>query len=157
MTIPPFAVGVLWLALILGVTAGVFVLARKLRQQRGDGRTLTANELLAEFRGLHDEGELTDEEFNHIRARLVPQLQAEANSVAAANGSRSEAAASLRGTAELLAGGWAGGTEGVDVSGRGELAGGSGQRDPTDVDGRDAHDGCDAAPPNGGDSTGEDR
>lgn len=154
MSIPPFAVGVLWLALILGVTAGFFVLARKLRQRRGGDRAMTASELLAEFRELRDEGELTDEEFNHIRTKLAPQLQVEAGSAAAGSTSMAEAAASLRGTAELLAGGWAGG---ADASERADRAGRSDQRDPTGTAGRDAHDGCDAAPPVGGDSTEDDR
>lgn len=151
MSIPPLAVGVLWLALILGLTAGAFVFARKLRERRGETKPVTANELLAEFRGLYDDGELTDEEFNHIRTRLVPLLQAEANSAVASTHSMAEAAASLRGAAELLAGGWAGG------AGRADLTGGTDQRDPNDAAGRDAHAGCDAAPPNGGDSTESDR
>lgn len=151
MSIPPLAIGVLWLALILGLTAGAFVLARKLRERRGGTKPVTANELLAEFRALHDDGELSDEEFSHIRTKLVPLLQAEANSAAAGTDSMAEAAAQLRGTAELLAGGWAGGAGGAD------LTGGSDQRDPNDAAGHDAHAGCDAAPPNGGDSTEADR
>lgn len=145
MSIPPFATGVLWLALILGVTAGFFVAARKLRERRGgNGEPVSANQLLAEFRELHDNGELSDEEFKTIRLKLVPQLQEEANSAAAGATTMAEAAASLRGSAELLTGGWAG---------RGDLTGRSDQRDPSDAAGRDAHDGCDAAPPDGGDST----
>lgn len=143
--VPPLAIGVMWLAVILGITAGFVVLVRKLRERGGGGgEALSANQMLAGFRELHTSGELSEEEFGAIRSKLSPALRAEADSAHAGATTMVDAAASLRGAAELMAETWAARTD-RDAQ--------SDQRDPSDADGRDAQEGCDAAPPAGGDST----
>lgn len=46
-------------------------------RKRGEPPPLTANEQLAQFRELYERGELSQEEFDRIRARLTPHLRSE--------------------------------------------------------------------------------
>jgi hypothetical protein len=59
-------------------------------RKRSDGERLSANDQLAQFRELYDQGQLSQEEFERIRASLAPQLRREWDAPAA-GGSPSEA------------------------------------------------------------------
>ncbi|REJ68626.1 MAG: hypothetical protein DWQ31_07655 [Planctomycetota bacterium] len=62
-------------AIALLIAAGAYVLSR-FRDVSGDDR-LTANELLSNFREMHSRGELSEEEFRTIKAKLARQLEEE--------------------------------------------------------------------------------
>ena len=82
----PFQDLLLWAALALAVIIlfGVVVLVWLNHWRKRAGlEPLTANDQLAHFRELYDQGELSQEEFERIRAALTPQLQQELGLIAA--------------------------------------------------------------------------
>ncbi len=145
MTISPLTVGLFWLAVILGIMAGFFVLLRKLAEKREAAAGKDANQMLAQFRRLRDRGGLSDDEFQHIRTKLGPQIQLEAAEASGA-ASLAHAAAAMREAAESAAGDW-----NDDSDNRTD------QRDKTAGADRAAGEDCDTPPPDGGDSTEADR
>ena len=67
---------VIWLAVCAALVAvGIFVVA-KVRQTLSESEPET-HELLANFRELHSQGELSDEEYRTIKAKLAARLQRE--------------------------------------------------------------------------------
>ena len=62
-------------AIVALVAVGVYAVS-KWRDVTGDDRT-TTSELLSKFREMHSRGELTNEEFRTIKARLSYELEAE--------------------------------------------------------------------------------
>lgn len=143
MQIPPLAQALLWLALIAGMLWAFFVFVRAWRERRDEEETLSASELMAHFRDLHDQGDLSDVEFRRIKERLTPQLQLEMAEGGAAD--IADAARSLKETARTLLAGWAGAAGEPDKRETSGAAGGAARED------------CDAEPPSGGDSTQERR
>ncbi len=75
LSIPPLAIATLWLAVILGMTAGFFLLVRKWAGRSGDS-SQEASEMLTKFRHLHARGGLSDAEYRTIKTKLAPELQA---------------------------------------------------------------------------------
>jgi type VI protein secretion system component VasK len=76
----PWHLGFLWLtlALVAVLLIGALVIAWLERWRRRSGsERLSANEQLAEFRELHDRGQLSQEEFERIRALLSTELRRE--------------------------------------------------------------------------------
>src|SRR5206468_2906383 len=72
----------LWSALaLLGLLlVGSFLIALLSRwRKRADPQSLTANDQLAHFRELYEKGELSQTEFERIRAKLAGQLLRELN------------------------------------------------------------------------------
>jgi hypothetical protein len=70
----------LWLTLALAaaILIGVLLIAWIDRWRKRSGcERLSANEQLANFRELYEQGELNHEEFERIRATLSPQLRQE--------------------------------------------------------------------------------
>ena len=72
---PLVRAGLLFAALAALAALGAFVVAR-FRGGKGDGQP-TTSELLSKFRDLHEQGELSDEEFRNIKANLAERLEAE--------------------------------------------------------------------------------
>ena len=70
--------GLLFAAIAVLTALGAFVVAR-FRGGKGDDQPSTS-ELLSKFRELHDQGELSDEEFRSIKANLAQRLEAELKS-----------------------------------------------------------------------------
>ena len=69
---------VIWLtALAVLVAIGGFVVGRL--RGRADNERLTANELLSNFRDLHDQGDINAAEFRNIKTVLGVKLQQELN------------------------------------------------------------------------------
>ena len=67
---------VIWLALCAVLVAvGIYVVA-KVRQTLAESEPET-HELMANFRELHSQGELSDEEYRTIKATLAARLQRE--------------------------------------------------------------------------------
>lgn len=75
---PLVRAGLLFAALAALTALGAFVVAR-FRGGKGDDQP-TTSELLTKFRELHEQGELSDEEFRSIKAKLAERLEAELNS-----------------------------------------------------------------------------
>lgn len=144
VTISPLTVGLFWLAVILGITAGFFVLVRKLAERR-EAAGKSANQMLAQFRSLRDRGGLSEEEFQHIRTKLGPQVQLEAADAVEAS-TMADATAAMRDAAAALAGGW-----NDDSDNRTD------NNDHNAEANRAAGEDCDTPPPDGGDSTEADR
>lgn len=69
---------VIWLTglAVLTVTAGFVV--QKFRDRNDDDR-LDTNQLLTNFRDLHDEGDISEKEFRNIRTVLGEKLHQELN------------------------------------------------------------------------------
>lgn len=68
----------IWFAVMAAVIAlGAFIVS-KFRDREDDDQPL-ASELLTNFRELHDEGELSDQEFRKIKTLLAEQLEQELN------------------------------------------------------------------------------
>ncbi|MBN1851739.1 MAG: hypothetical protein JW829_03415 [Pirellulales bacterium] len=61
--------------ILLLVSAGILVI-RWARTQTKDG-IVTSTEILTQFRELHANGRLSDDEFQSIRSQLISQLQSE--------------------------------------------------------------------------------
>ncbi len=70
--------GLLFAAIAALTALGAFVVARFRGGKENDQPT--ASELLTKFRELHDQGELSDEEFRKIKANLAQRPEAELNS-----------------------------------------------------------------------------
>lgn len=159
VNIPPLAAAILWIAVILGMTAGLFVLARRLANRAGTGELPGANSLLARFRELRERGGLSDAEFVRIRERLAPLAEQEL--MAGGTVGVGDAAETLKRTAQAMLAGWnEREREELAAENAGEGAGRSapaGQREAGGVAGGAAGEGFDATPPDGGDSTGERR
>ena len=66
----------LWLAVMMLLTAGVVYLIRRMRDT-GDEATESSGELLTKFRDIHAQGDLSDEEFRSIKSRLAAKMQGE--------------------------------------------------------------------------------
>lgn len=165
MSIPPLAAAIFWIGLILGVTAGFFVFVRKWAARRARGEAPSAGDLLSEFRELHARGEISDNEYGRIKENLTPQLQQEIDATGGA-ATVADAADALKETARQLLAGWGGESEGRGGTGGREPTGDRGlsddreeadDREATDAEGGAAQEGCDAEPPDGGDSTEERR
>jgi hypothetical protein len=87
MARPPAPVGdphslwaLLWVALGLAalILLGVLIIAWLNHwRKRAGPELLTANEQLARFRELYEQGQLSQEEFERIRVTLAPQLRQE--------------------------------------------------------------------------------
>ncbi len=83
LSIPPLALATFWLAVVLALMAGCFLLVRKWAGRSGDS-SQEASEMLTKFRHLHARGGLSDEEYRTIKGKLAPELQAiEATSTSA--------------------------------------------------------------------------
>ena len=81
ITIPELFWPTLSLALILALTAGMFLVVRKLMGQSGNDRQ-NASELLTNFKELHARGGLSDDEYRTIKTKLAPELSAEMANIA---------------------------------------------------------------------------
>ena len=66
----------LWLAVMVLLTAGVVYLIRRMRDTGGEA-TESSGELLTKFRDIHAQGDLSDEEFRSIKSRLAAKMQTE--------------------------------------------------------------------------------
>ncbi|MEO0532122.1 MAG: hypothetical protein AAF266_16360 [Planctomycetota bacterium] len=152
MSIPPLAAGVFWIALILGMTAGFFVFVRRWAARRNRDVGATASEMMSQFRSLHARGGLSDEEFATIKAKLGPELQLEAGQAVSAT-TMAEAATLLQQTAEAMTTDLTAAKKAADQSERVDEAVRRGESGEDEPGGGAAQDGCDEAPPNGGDST----
>ncbi|MEQ8846592.1 hypothetical protein [Botrimarina sp.] len=130
-------------------------LAPSWRDAYGQGAGDRASELMSQFRDLHERGGLSTGEFQHIKAKLAPLLQAE-NSAAAAQELSADARQTLREATHFVAERQQKRAAGAPSPGEGRAAQ-SEQREPSGAAGGAARGGCDAAPPAGGDSTREDR
>jgi len=64
------------LVLVLVVVGGAYVL-EKLRRLSGSGRP-SAQDWLSQFRQMHSDGLLSDQEFRTIKSTLIPQIRQEA-------------------------------------------------------------------------------
>ena len=74
----------LTLALVAVILVGALVIYWLDRwRKRSDAERLSANDQLAQFRELYDQGQLSQEEFERIRASLAPQLRQEWDAPAA--------------------------------------------------------------------------
>ena len=78
MARPLVHAGLLFAAIAVLTGLGAFVVSR-FRGGREDDQP-TASELLTKFRELHEQGELSDEEFRNIKANLAQRLEAELKS-----------------------------------------------------------------------------
>lgn len=156
MSIHPLTIGLIWIAVILGITAAAFVLIKKLGRRRAARQGASASQMLAQFRDLHGRGGLSDEEFSSIRSKLGPEVQNEAED-SVNSSSIADAAVALQNAAAMATEDWSGregsgsGRERPDPSG----ADGAGDRS-AEANGA-AGEGCEADPPAGGDSTENDR
>ena len=70
----PLAALVLWTAVLVALVIVAAYLIGKLRRNR-DNPFASASELIADFREIHAEGGLSDEEFRTIKSMLAEQLQ----------------------------------------------------------------------------------
>jgi uncharacterized membrane protein len=76
----PEAQLVVWTAIFAGLLAiGFYVIAQVRRSIRGRESGPTAGEMMSEFRELHCQGELSDEEFRTIKSTLSERFQKELN------------------------------------------------------------------------------
>ncbi|QDV74959.1 hypothetical protein [Botrimarina mediterranea] len=140
MSLPPLAVAIVWIAVILGMTAAFIVFVHKWRERRVQERESTASDLLSEFHEIRSRGELSAEEYQRIKERLNAEVQRELIEGDAKDSS--DPARALKATARRLL------SSHHAPTGEGETNGAVGGA---------AQDGCDAAPPSGGDSTEERR
>jgi hypothetical protein len=141
------AIATFWIAVILGMTAAFFVFAHKWRERRIQSAAPTASDLLAEFLELRSRGEISDQEYQRIKDRLSTQMEREmTEDVGAAQDD--DAARALKQTARMLL---AGHKSEQKSDAR------AGERETNGAAGGSAGEGCDAAPPSGGDSTEERR
>jgi hypothetical protein len=74
---PLVRAGLLFLAVAVLSGLGAFIVSR-FRGGREEDQP-AASELLTKFRELHEQGELSDEEFRNIKTLLADQLQQELN------------------------------------------------------------------------------
>jgi hypothetical protein len=65
-------------AIIFALMALVLAVARRFRDRSARDR-LDPNELMSNFRDLHERGGLSDEEFRTIKAKLADELKSELN------------------------------------------------------------------------------
>ena len=72
----PLARAMVWLALIILMLAGAIQLFRRMRMSVTD-EAESSSEILTNFREMHAEGRLSDEEYRHIKRRLIEKLQTE--------------------------------------------------------------------------------
>lgn len=72
---PLVRAGLLFAAIAALTALGAFVVAR-FRGGKGNDQPSTS-ELLTKFRELHEQGELSDEEFRNIKANLAQRLEME--------------------------------------------------------------------------------
>ena len=77
MSLPPLAIAIVWIAVILGMTAAFAVFAHKWRERRMRDDATTASELLTDFLELRSRGELSSEEYQRIKERLNAEVQRE--------------------------------------------------------------------------------
>lgn len=156
VSIHPLTTGLVWIAVILGITAVAFVVIKKLGRRRAAQQSASPSQMLAQFRELHGRGGLSDEEFSTIRSKLGPQVQNEAED-SVNSSSMADAATALQNAAALAAEDWSD-REGSER--RRERPDPSGAADAGDRSAEAngaAGEGCEAAPPDGGDSTEGDR
>jgi len=66
----------IWFAAIFVMTAIVFHVLRKYRDREADNMVETS-EMMTNFRDLHAEGGLSDEEFRTIKTKLADELRTE--------------------------------------------------------------------------------
>jgi hypothetical protein len=88
----PWHLGFLWLTLALAavILLGALVIALLDRwRRRAVSERLSANDQLANFRKLYDKGQLSQEEFERIRALLAKELRCELDVPAAPPGTAS--------------------------------------------------------------------
>ena len=72
----PKAQLVIAITVIFMLTALGFYIASKFRP-KSDEKTLSKDEMLTKFRGLHNQGELSDEEFKNVKSTLSRQISDE--------------------------------------------------------------------------------
>jgi len=72
----PLARAMVWLAVIILLLSGAIQLFRRMRT-RVTGEVETSSEILTNFREMHAEGRLSDEEYTHSKRRLIDRLQTE--------------------------------------------------------------------------------
>jgi len=160
VSLPPLAVAIVWIAVILGMTAAFAIFAHKWRERRMRDDAAKASDLLAEFNEIRSRGELSAEEYQRIKQRLNSEVQRELTEEhAAASGDPTQ---KLKATARRLL---ASHQETSHQPTRHQQAshqqiGHDTQADNGETNGAaggSAQEGCDATPPNGGDSTEERR
>lgn len=74
----PFTRTATWMALLLVLVAAAYLLLRWLRAEVTDN-TPPSSEILTNFREMHADGRLSDQEFQEIKERLVAKLHSEIN------------------------------------------------------------------------------
>jgi hypothetical protein len=145
VSLPPLAVAIVWIAVILGMTAAFVVFAHKWRQRRMREGAATASDLLAEFHEIRSRGEISEQEYQRIKQRLSSEVKRELSEEHAANSG--DPAQVLKATARRLLANHQPTSDNARTD-EGETNGAAGGA---------AREGCDATPPNGGDSTEERR
>jgi uncharacterized membrane protein len=70
------AQAVIWLAICAALVAVGIYVVMKVRQTLSENEAKT-HELISDFRELHSQGELSDEEYRTIKATLAARLQQE--------------------------------------------------------------------------------
>lgn len=126
------------------------LLSLRLRDAYSNTPVEQASELMSRFRDLHNQGGLSSGEYQHIKERLTPSLQAEATADAA-EAIVADHRVALREAAAFAAAKLADRNAGAENACEPE------QRETADPADHAARGGCDAAPSAGGDSTREDR
>jgi hypothetical protein len=144
VSLPPLAIAIVWIAVILGMTAAFAVFAHKWRERRMRDDATTASELLTDFLELRSRGELSAEEYQRIKERLNAEVQREL----AEEGGGADPTRALKATARSLL---------AEHNAEQKGSARAGERETNGAAGGAAQDGCDAKPPNGGDSTEERR
>ncbi len=154
MSFPPLAIATFWIAVILGMTAAFFVFAHQWRLRRAREDETTASDLLAEFLELRSRGDLSEQEYQRIKERLNSEVQRELIDEAAAPRGKDPTRA-LKATARSLLAGRNSEPTGGNPERKSNAR--AGERETNGAAGGSAGEGCDAAPPSGGDSTEERR
>lgn len=147
MSLPPLAIAIVWIAVILGMTAAFAVFAHKWRERRMRDDATTASELLTDFLELRSRGELSAEEYQRIKERLNAEVQRELAEEGESS-SGADPTRALKATARSLL---------AEHNSEQKSNARAGERETNGAAGGAAQDGCDAKPPSGGDSTEERR
>jgi hypothetical protein len=147
VSLPPLAIAIVWIAVILGMTAAFAVFAHKWRERRMRDDATTASELLTDFLELRSRGELSAEEYQRIKERLNAEVEREL-AEEGESPSGADPTRALKATARSLL---------AEHNAEQKGSARAGERETNGAAGGAAQDGCDAKPPNGGDSTEERR
>ena len=74
------AQAVIWVAALLTIGCLGLYIVKTIRQWGDTGDETSSNELLTRFRGMHDEGDISQTEFKRIKSLLGGKLQHELES-----------------------------------------------------------------------------